>query len=252
MILLDGESLAKKIISSLKVKPNTQLNIIQVGDDPSSTKYTSLKQQKAQSIGINFLLHHLPHTSSTANVIQIINQLNDDPVVTGLMVQLPLPSQIDKKTILSSINPRKDIDGLNPNSGITPAVVTGIITLLTHYQISFTGKNIVIINDSDLIGQPLKKYFGQATLCNDQTKNLSAVTQSADILISATGVNNLITAHMVKKGAVVVDVANGDVDFAAVSPKCSYITPTFGGVGPMTIASLLQNLVTISHENPAF
>jgi methylenetetrahydrofolate dehydrogenase (NADP+)/methenyltetrahydrofolate cyclohydrolase len=148
---------------------------------------------------------------------------------------------------LKAINPLKDVDGLNPASGVIPAVVVGIVKLLENYHIDFAGKNIVIVNDSDLIGQPLKRVLeskkGIVTICNDQTSNLQLVTQDADILVSATGVKDLITADFVKDGAVVVDAANGDVDFAPVSPKCSYITPTFGGVGPMTVACLLYNLV---------
>ena len=146
---------------------------------------------------------------------------------------------------MNKISTHKDADGLNPTSGVIPAVVRGIISLLKHYQISFDQKNIVIVNDSVLIGQPLKKYFSdftsQITLLNDETRNLTSHTLEADILISAAGVKNLITADMLKRGVVVVDVGGGDVDFDAVSKISSYITPTFGGVGPMTVASLLEN-----------
>jgi len=245
MILLDGKSLANDILSNLKFK-DSRLDIILIGDDPASLKYTSLKQQKAQQLNIDCQLHHLPLNTPSAKIIKLIQSLNTDPAVTGFFIQLPLAD----KTLLSLISPTKDVDGLNPNSNFTPAVVLGIVKLFDHYQLPFASQNIVIINDSDLIGQPLKKYFETqnafVTLCNNQTQSLSAITQEADILISATGVKNLISADMVKPGVVVVDVANGDVDFTSVAPKASYITPTFGGIGPMTIACLFWNLSQVS------
>lgn len=252
MILLDGQSLAAGILSSLTVKSGTILGIVLIGNDPASLKYVSLKQQKAKSIGLNCQLHHLPISSAPQQVLSLLTMLNTDPTITGILVQLPLPQQLDKYHILNIINPQKDVDGLNPDSGVTPAVVVGIIKLLDHYHLNFSEKKVVVVNDSFLIGQPLKNYFPKAVLCNNQTNNLSAITNGADLLISATGVKNIISADMVKTGAVVIDVAGGDVNFPEVAPKCSYITPTFGGIGPMTIASLLEKLVTISHENPTF
>ncbi len=234
MILLDGKTISDQILSSLK-PINKSLHVILIGDDPASLKYVSLKKQKCQQTGVDFTLHHLTDDQTLSD---LINKLNHDSSVDGFFVQLP----IKNKKFLKLISPRKDVDGLNPNSKFTPAVVVGIIKLLENYNLSFNNQKVVIINDSELIGQPLKKYFSQAVLCNDQTKDLSKITQTADLLISATGVKNLVTADMVKDGAVVVDVANGDIDFASVAPKCSYITPTFGGIGPMTIASLLYNL----------
>jgi methylenetetrahydrofolate dehydrogenase (NADP+)/methenyltetrahydrofolate cyclohydrolase len=241
MILLDGKSLSQEIISGLHFV-NTSLHVILIGDDPSSLKYVSLKQKICLEVGVNFTLHHLKDDSTLPN---LINQLNNDPTVDGFFIQLP----IKNKELLKLIDPSKDVDGLNPQSSFTPAVVIGIIKLLEHYHLDFTNKKIVIVNDSDLVGKPLKKHFNSAILCNDQISNLSAITQTADLLISATGVKNIITADMVKSGAVVVDVANGDVEFTNVAPKCSYITPTFGGIGPMTIASLLYNLslIKINH-----
>jgi methylenetetrahydrofolate dehydrogenase (NADP+)/methenyltetrahydrofolate cyclohydrolase len=234
MILLDGKSLSQQIISSLHFQ-NTSLHVILVGNDPSSVKYVQLKANKCLEVGVKFTLHHLLDDSTLPS---LINQLNVDPSVSGFFVQLPIAN----KNVLNLISPQKDVDGLNSNSSFQPAVVVGIIKLLENYHLDFTDKKVVIINDSDLIGKPLKKHFGSAILCNDQTKDISAITQIADLLISATGVKNIITADMVKNGAVVVDVANGDVDFEHVAPKCSFITPTFGGIGPMTIASLLYNL----------
>jgi methylenetetrahydrofolate dehydrogenase (NADP+)/methenyltetrahydrofolate cyclohydrolase len=234
MILLDGKIVSEKILDTIK-PINKTLHVILIGNDPSSLKYVSLKQKKCQETGVDFTLHHLVDDQTLPH---LINQLNNNPLVDGFFIQLP----IKNKELLKLISPLKDVDGLNPKSKFTPAVVVGIIKLLENYNISFKNQKVVIINDSDLIGQPLKKYFPQAVLCNDQTKGLAKITQTADLLISATGIKNLITADMVKDGAVVVDVANGDVDFANVAPRCSFITPTFGGVGPMTIASLLYNL----------
>lgn len=234
MILLDGKTLSQQILGSIN-PINKSLHVILVGDDPSSVKYVALKEKKCLDVGVNFTLHHLADDSALPD---LIHQLNADPSVDGFFIQLP----IENKELLKLIDPQKDVDGLNPNSHFTPAVVVGIIKLLENYHLDFTGKKVVIINDSKLIGQPLQKHFPQAVLCNDKTTDLPAITRTADLLISATGVKNLITADMVKDGAIVVDVANGDVDFEHVAPKCSYITPTFGGVGPMTIASLLYNL----------
>jgi methylenetetrahydrofolate dehydrogenase (NADP+) / methenyltetrahydrofolate cyclohydrolase len=256
MILLDGKTLSEKILSDLKRSDLSKisLHVILVGDDPASVKYVSLKQKKCQELGIDFQLHHLPQTTAESKLLSLVKTLNRDTTVTGFFIQLPLPSIFDPPKILNSIDPQKDVDGLNPHSGFSPAVVVGIVKLLENYHLDFSKKNIVIVNDSDLIGQPLKKVLeskgGLVTLANGQTSSLPLVSQDADILISATGVKNLITADMVKDSAVVVDVANGDVDFAAVSPKCSYITPTFGGVGPMTVACLLYNLV--NHAHPTF
>jgi len=234
MILLDGKTLSTQILESIK-PINKSLHVILVGNDPSSLKYVSLKEKKCDEFGAKFTLHHLSDDSTLSS---LINDLNQDSSVDGFFIQLP----IINKEFLKLISPQKDVDGLNPNSHLMPATPLGIIKLLEHYQLDFTNKKIVIVNDSALIGQPLKKHFPDAILCNDQTIDIPSISKTADLLISATGVKNLVTADMVKPGAVVVDVANGDVDFANVAPKCSYITPTFGGIGPMTIASLLYNL----------
>lgn len=252
MILLDGKGLAEQILNNLQISAN--LDVILVGNDPSSLKYVDLKKQASLRLGVNFRLYHLPAETEPQVLKQLITQLNDKTDVLGFFIQLPLPKNYPQKELLGLISPAKDVDGLNPNSGILPAVVKGIITLLSHYQISFKNKNIVIVNDSDLIGQPLKKYFSQftktVTLLNTQTPDISQFTKTADILISATGVKHLITGDMVKEGSVIVDVANGDIDFTSCSQKASYITPTFGGIGPMTIASLFQNLSELSAPYP--
>jgi len=249
MILLDGKTLANKKLINLKskieeCKLKINLDIILVGNDPSSLKYIDLKQKKAADIGIGGQLYHL-HDTAVSDLPKLVSALNEKSQTSSFFIQLPIPGLDDPSFILSQILPQKDADGLNPNSGVSPAVVRGIIFLLKHYQISFNQKNIVIVNDTNLIGQPLKKYFesftSDITLLNNQTLDISLYTKKADILISATGVKKIITADMVKDGVVVVDVANGDIDFENVSKKSAYITPTFGGVGPMTVASLLEN-----------
>jgi methylenetetrahydrofolate dehydrogenase (NADP+)/methenyltetrahydrofolate cyclohydrolase len=250
MILLDGKTLSEKILSDLKSKiyhlrSTINLDIILIGDSPASLKYVSLKQAKAESIGIGGRLHHFSVSEPPATIFSLIDSLNFDSSVTGFFVQLPLPENYDNNLIVNSIDPSKDADGLNPTSGIVPAVDRGIVRLLTEYKILPSNKNIIIVNDSLLIGQPLKKEFeklgGKVTLCNEFTSDLGSTTLTSDILISATGVKNLITAPMVKEGIVAIDIGGGDIDFAGVSAKASYITPTFGGVGPMTVISLLEN-----------
>lgn len=254
MILLDGKTLSQKILNDLKLKiedctSKIGLDVVLVGNNPASLKFIDLKKGASNYLGINFRLHHLSTHTNPQILKQLIVQLNNNSEVSGFFIQLPLPKNYPQKELLDLISSHKDVDGLNPNSGILPAVVRGILTLLLHYKISFKNKNIVIVNDSNLIGQPLKKHFSQFTkkiiLLNDRTPDISQFTKKADILISATGVKNLITGDIVKEGSVIIDVANGDVDFASCSPKASYITPTFGGIGPMTIASLLENLFNI-------
>ncbi len=226
------------------------LDIVLVGDNPSSLKYIALKQKQALRVGIGGQLYHLPDTISQNLILELFDKLNKNTKTTGYFIQLPIPNIPNNKVLLNNISTHKDADGLNPNSGVTPAVVKGIITLLNNYQISFHQKNIVIVNDSDLIGKPLQKIFNQYSnsvfLLNRAIKDVSLFTRKADILISATGVKNIITADSVKPDAVVVDVANGDVDFENVSLKTSFITPTFGGVGPMTVASLLENTYSLA------
>lgn len=252
MILLNGKTLSDKILSNLKIQISSYqlpvtLHVILVGDDPQSLKYVNLKQKKCQEIGIGFTLHHLPALAPTSQVIDLIKELNLDPKVSGFFVQLPLPSSLNKNKILSTIDPKKDVDGLVPNSPFIPAVVRGVIRLLDEYKLSFAGKTTVIINDSNLIGIPLKKIFekrnSQVIICNKFTQNTTEISRGADLLISATGQKGLVTTDYIKPGAVVIDIGGGDVDFTNVAEITSYITPPTGGIGPMTIACLLENLV---------
>lgn len=275
MILLDGKATSQKLLSSLQqeiTQKNLQprLDIILVGDDPASIKYVELKQKKAESIGIGGQIHKLPSTATTAEVISLINQLNNDSSVTGLMVQLPLPPQINTDQVLISIKPSKDADGLNPinlalllqkNSLAIPSATSlGIIKLIEEYKLDVSGKNAVIIGRSPDVSLPL---FAQlmaknctVTICHSYTQDMAKICQQADILISAIGKPKFLGREYVKQNAIVIDVGyatdpatgqtSGDFDFDAIKDLVSYITPVPGGVGPMTVASLLFNTVIIA------
>ena len=278
MIILDGKKLSQKIIDSLKqeidslgVRP--RLDIILVGDYPPSVKYVEMKQKKAESIGISGQIHRLPKSSSTADIVTLVQKLNQDNNVTGLMVQLPLPEQIDTLTVLSAIDPKKDADGLSPGNlgllfqkksdGIMAATALGVIKLIEEYNLDLDGKNAVIIGRSPDVSLPL--FAGllskncTVTICHSHTKNLSQITSQADILISAIGKPKFLDAEFVKQDAAVIDVGYatdsetgktaGDFDFENIKNKVEFITPVPGGVGPMTVASLLFNTVKIARKN---
>ena len=274
MTILDGKALSEKLLTNLtleirNLKLEIMLDIIIVGDDPSSQKYVALKKQKAESIGIGGQVHQLNQNCSTQEVVDLINKLNNDSNVTGLMVQLPLPSQIDTQKVLLAIDHNKDADGLNPlnlallfqknNQAIPSATSLGIIKLLEEYKVDLSGKNAVIIGRSPDVSLPL---FAQlmardctVTICHSYTRDLSQICSKADILISAIGKPKLFGQEFVKKNAVVVDVGygvdpktgkvSGDFDFDKIKEIASFITPVPGGVGPMTVASLLFNTVSI-------
>lgn len=280
MIILDGRKIAQKIKNRLRQEiANKKLKLtlaaVLVGNDPASVLYVRMKEKACREIGISFRKIELPKTISSAKLLAKINKLNSDREVTGIIIQLPLPKHLDSNKIISAIDPRKDIDGLHPeNLGklligsprVVPPTPAGIIALLKAYQINLSGKNVVLVGYGKLVGKPLAAMLAVAqkdatiTICNDKTRYLSELTKKADILITATGVPYLIKAKMVKKGAVVIDAGTsllrakgkelrakivGDVDFEKVKSKCSYVTPPTGGVGPMTVAKLLENVVRI-------
>ena len=266
MQLLDGSLKAKDWFG--QIQPNLirkGLGILIVGDDPASHIYVKLKIKKAQSLGVVTNTQLLPHTASMNEVITAIQLLNNHPAISGVLVQLPLPEHLKPYTraILDSISFAKDVDVLSSQrlskiltdrDAILPATPTGILRLLTDYNIPVRSAHIALVGTSLLVGTPLAIRLEQlgatVILCNKYTRELQALTNQADILISAAGKPGLITKHHVKRGAVVVDVGTtkvgnaimGDIDFAAVSPLASYITPNPGGVGPMTIAALFKNL----------
>lgn len=279
MILLDGKTTSQKIIDSLKTEISNlnfipTLDIIIVGNDSSSQKYVAMKQEKAQSIGIGGKIHQLNQDSTTQDVLSLIQTLNQDSKVNAFMVQLPLPSQIDTQKVLSSIDPKKDADGLSPfnlgllfqkkSIGIPSATALGIIKLLEEYQIDIIGKNAVIIGRSPEVSIPLFALLmaknATVTICHTKTQNLKEICQQSDILISSIGKPNFFGKDFVKEGAIIIDVGfiadpntgktTGDFDFEQVAPISSFITPVPGGVGPMTITSLLYNTVQIAKQNP--
>lgn len=267
MILLDGKALAEKTLSELKSKiENSQskinLDIVLVGSDPASIKYVELKQKKASDVGIGGQLYRLPADSNPEELKKLIFALNHNPETSSFFVQLPIPNITDLSGILNNILPEKDADGLTSvnlgllfqqhPSAIAPATAIGIIKLLDNYHIEYEGKKVVVINDSPIVGLPLLALFNArhatVTLCHRYTQKLAEITSQADILVSATGVKNLVNASMVKNDVITVDVGGGDIDFDSVSKISSYITPTFGGVGPMTVASLLENTFLLASK----
>ncbi|MCC4358468.1 bifunctional 5,10-methylenetetrahydrofolate dehydrogenase/5,10-methenyltetrahydrofolate cyclohydrolase [Limosilactobacillus reuteri] len=277
--IIDGKALAKKInaqtkelVAQLKEKQNIipGIAVVIAGDDAASLIYTRNKHNKAIKLGINSVLKKFPADVSQAELLAEIEKLNNDDTIDAILVQQPLPPQLDPEVITNAILPAKDVDGLNPlnlgklfanQHGNYPVACTprGIMRMLAEYNIDLQGKNAVIVGRSILVGKPLLALLNNAnatvTMAGRSTSDLSALTKTADILIVATGVPNLIKATDVKSGAVVIDVGinrlsdgklTGDVDFAAVKAKAQAITPVPGGVGPMTIATLMEQTVDLA------
>ena len=253
-MILDGRILSNLIADELRTQATGQnigLAIVLVGEDPSSIKYVNAKQKRALDIGIDCKVLQLPAELSEAEVMQFINMLNNNNNTHGMMVQLPLPGHICAQTIMRAINPLKDVDGLNPASNFIPATVRGIEKLLEHYlygpHFDLQGDSAVVIGRSEIVGKPAAKMLldhnATVTICHSKTPDLMKFTAGADILISATGITGLITPEYIKQGAVIIDAGTiGDV-----APECylkaSAYTPVPGGVGPMTIISLLENTI---------
>ncbi|MCC4323150.1 bifunctional methylenetetrahydrofolate dehydrogenase/methenyltetrahydrofolate cyclohydrolase [Limosilactobacillus reuteri] len=277
--IIDGKALAKKInaqtkelVAQLKEKQNIipGIAVVIAGDDAASLIYTRNKHNKAIKLGINSVLKKFPADVSQDELLTEIEKLNNDDTIDAILVQQPLPPQLDPEVITNAILPAKDVDGLNPlnlgklfanQHGNYPVACTprGIMRMLAEYNIDLQGKNAVIVGRSILVGKPLLALLNNAnatvTMAGRSTSDLSALTKTADILIVATGVPNLIKATDVKSGAVVIDVGinrlsdgklTGDVDFAAVKAKAQAITPVPGGVGPMTIATLMEQTVDLA------
>lgn len=249
------------------------LAAILVGHDGGSESYVSSKVKACQECGFGSSLLRFEETITQEQLLEQVQRLNDDPDVDGFIIQLPLPKHIDEQAVIEAIDPRKDVDGFHPINvgrlsiglpGFVSATPAGIIELLRRYEIPTSGKHCVVLGRSNIVGKPMamlmmqKAYPGDATVtvCHSRTKNIAEITRTADILVAAMGVPSYVKADMVKEGAVVIDVGTtrvedstrargwrlcGDVDFDAVSPKCAYITPVPGGVGPMTIAMLMRN-----------
>ena len=267
--LIDGRLVSKKIYENLSdeilfLSKKPCLAVIIVGEDPASRIYVNLKRKKAQELGIKSIVEQMPTATSQQELLDKIEQLNNDNEVNAILVQLPLPSHIDTKAVLEKIDPLKDVDCFHPyNMGriatgtkpyVYPCTPKGIIRLLEYYNIQPQGKHAVVIGRSNIVGRPVAQMLlnenATVTICHSKTANLAEITKTADILISAVGQKNLVKPDMVKEGVVVIDVGMnrtdegklcGDVDFYGVEPKASFITPVPGGVGPMTICSLMQN-----------
>lgn len=270
MILLDGKKTSKKLLSQCKIKTdniNITLAVILVGDNPASKIYVKNKRIQCKKNNIKSIKILLPEDVTQDDLINNIKNLNKNKDINGILVQLPLPNHIDEKKVIESINPNKDVDGfspmnignmfLNPNfKGLKPATPYGIEKILEEYDIDVKGKNVVVVGRSNIVGKPISTIMlnksATVSVCHSKTKNLEEYTKKADILIVAVGVAKLIKDYMVKNGVVVIDAGInrlenkkivGDVDFENVSKKSSYITPVPGGVGPMTIASLIINTI---------
>lgn len=277
--IIDGKALAKKInaqtqelVAQLREKQNIipGIAVVIAGDDAASLIYTRNKHNKAIKLGINSILKKFPADVSQDELLAEIEKLNNDDTIDAILVQQPLPPQLDPEVITNAIVPAKDVDGLNPlnlgklfanQHGNYPVACTprGIMRMLAEYNIDLQGKNAVIVGRSILVGKPLLALLNNAnatvTMAGRNTHDLSALTKTADILIVATGVPHLIKATDVKPGAVVIDVGinrlsdgklTGDVDFEAVKAKAQAITPVPGGVGPMTIATLMEQTVDLA------
>jgi len=271
-VIMDGKAVASQVKQRLKEEAEYMKKVgvvpkiatVLVGDDPPSKVYLASKHKAAGEIGISSENHTLPGFASEDDVADLIDNLNIDPTVSGILLQLPLPQHLDSRRMIERISPHKDVDGLtSENMGLlfygqaslVPCTPRGVMELLHHYKIPIAGSRAVIINRSTLVGKPLLHLLlaedATVTVCHSKSRDLLGITRQADILISAVGRRPQfsVTREMVREGAVVIDVAMnrvggkllGDVDFEGVSPKASYITPVPGGVGPMTVIMLMEN-----------
>ena len=271
--IIDGKKISQEIKDELKEKvaglkeqgKEVSLAVIQVGNDPASSVYVGNKKKACEYVGIRSLAYELPEETSEEELLALINKLNEDETVNGILVQLPVPEHIDADKIIRTISPKKDVDGFHPQNvgqlvigeeGFVSCTPAGIIELLKRSGISMEGKNCVVIGRSNIVGKPMALLMlrknATVTIAHSKTKNLKEICKTADILIVAIGKPQFVTADYVKEGAVVIDVGIhrgenkklcGDVKYDEVAPIASAITPVPGGVGPMTIAMLMNNCV---------
>ena len=277
--LIDGKATSAALREEIKNKVNDRkaqgkrvpgLAVIIVGEDPASQVYVRNKHKACEEVGFLSRIYRLPEATEEGELVALIQNLNQDEAIDGILVQLPLPKHLDDKAVIAHIDPAKDVDAFHTfnvgkimlgEPGFAPCTPAGIMELLKAYDISPAGKECVVIGRSNIVGKPMAMLLlhanGTVTVAHSRTKNLSEVTSRADILVVAIGKAKFVTADMVKDGVVVIDVGMnrdengklcGDVDFDAVAPKCSFITPVPGGVGPMTITLLLKNTL-FSAEN---
>lgn len=268
--LIDGREMAKQNRIAIKkeiekLDGTPKLVVVLVGEDPASQVYVSSKEKFAGRVNMESDVIRLPESTSEEELLSVVNKLNDDESVNGILVQFPVPKHISQEKVMNTIAPLKDVDGLNQINigklvagvdGLTPCTPTGVIKMIKSTGIDISGKNAVVIGRSLLVGKPvammLLKENATVTMCHSRTKDLKAEISRADIVVAAVGIPNFITGDMIKDGAVVIDVGInrvnkklvGDVEFETAKEKASHITPVPGGVGPMTIAMLLKNTLT--------
>lgn len=273
MTILDGKKLSNKIRLEVKEEVETLqersitpgLAVVLVGADPASAAYVNMKSKACKEAGIYSIAHEMPESISQENILEIIEMMNKNPNIDGILVQLPLPAHIDTTAVLEAIDPIKDVDGFHPYNvgrvvagldGFIPATPYGVMELLKEYNIDPKGKNVCVVGASNIVGKPMATLLLNANatveICHIFTDDLKKHTLNADIICVGVGVVNLIKEDMVKDDVIIVDIGinrlesgklTGDVDYENVAPKCSYITPVPGGVGPMTIAMLLKNTI---------
>lgn len=274
--ILSGKVVSARVKQELKAEIETLKNdgkqtglaVVLVGEDPASKVYVRNKEKACEEIGVYSEMHKLPEETTEEELLALINKLNNDEKIDGILVQLPLPKYLDDKVIINNIRPDKDVDAFHPvNVGkimigdfdFLPCTPAGIMELIHESGVDVDGKNCVVIGRSNIVGKPMSMLLlhenGTVTTCHSHTKDLAEVTKQADILVAAVGIPKFVKADMVKPGAVVIDVGMdrdeegklcGDVDFDSVEPVAGAITPVPGGVGPMTIAMLMRNTVTAS------
>ena len=277
--IIDGKELSKKLKEQMKDRVAQmrqqgivpKLVVVLVGNNSASEVYVRNKHKACGEVGIESEVIKMPEETTQQELLDVVKGLNEDRTVDGILVQLPLPGQINEKVVLRSIPPEKDVDGFHPvNVGLlsigddcyAPATPSGIIAMFKEYGIEIAGKHCVIIGRSNIVGKPmaalLLRHNATVTVCHSKTQNLGELTRQADIVIVATGHRHTLTADMVKEGAVVIDVGMnrnelgklcGDVDFDEVKEKASFITPVPGGVGPMTITELLENTILAAQRH---
>ena len=277
-VILDGKAVSAKVKEEVKEEVealkkqgvSVGLAVIIVGNNPASRTYVNNKKKACEAAGILSEEYALPEETTQEELLALVEELNHKDSINGILCQLPLPKQLDEEAVIAAISGKKDVDAFSAvNVGhimigdysFLPCTPAGIMEILRHYNIDVAGKECVVIGRSNIVGKPMAMLLlhqnGTVTICHSKTKNLKDVTSRADILVAAVGIPHFVTADMVKEGAVVIDVGMdrdengklcGDVDFASVEPKASYITPVPGGVGPMTIATLLKNTVTAAKQ----
>lgn len=277
-VILDGKAVSAKVKEEVKEEVealkkqgvSVGLAVIIVGNNPASRTYVNNKKKACEAAGIVSEEYALPEETTQEELLALVRELNQKESINGILCQLPLPKHLDEEAVIAAISEKKDVDAFSAvNVGhimigdysFLPCTPAGIMEILRHYNIDVAGKECVVIGRSNIVGKPMAMLLlhqnGTVTICHSKTKNLKDVTSRADILVAAVGIPHFVTADMVKDSAVVIDVGMdrdengklcGDVDFAAVEPKASYITPVPGGVGPMTIATLLKNTVTAAKQ----